>query len=119
MAEAKTHAGGCHCKAVRYEVTADVGTVMECNCSHCQAKGFLLTFTPADKFKLLSGDDNLIEYQFYKHRIHHLFCKTCGVQSFARGQGPKGEPTIAINVRAIDGIDLDVLERKPFDGRAM
>jgi hypothetical protein len=119
MAEAQKHTGGCHCKAVRYEVEADISSVMECNCSHCQIKGLLLTFAPQEKFKLISGEDNLGEYQFYKHRIHHLFCKTCGVQSFARGTGPKGEKMAAINVRAIDGIDLDALEHKPFNGRAM
>jgi hypothetical protein len=119
MAEAQRYTGGCHCQAVRYEVEADISTVMECNCSHCQIKGLLLTFAPAEKFKLVSGNDNLAEYQFNKHHIHHLFCKTCGVQSFARGAGPKGEPTVAINVRAIDGVDLAALERKPFNGRAM
>lgn len=115
----KTHTGGCHCKAVRYEVDADIASVIECNCSHCQAKGLLLTFVPPAQFRLLSGEGNLTEYQFNKLRIHHLFCKTCGVQSFARGQNQKDEPMIAINARAIDDIDLDALERKPFNGRAM
>jgi len=119
MPEMKTHLGGCHCKRVRYEVTADIGTVIECNCTHCQALGLLLTFAPPSQFKLLEGEDGLAEYQFYKHRIHHLFCRTCGVQSFARGIGAKGEPMIAINVRCLDDVDLAALERKPFNGRAL
>ena len=119
MAEAKTHQGGCHCKRVRYEVTGDFSVAMECNCSYCSIKGLLIAPAQPDNFKLLQGEENLAEYQFYKHRIHHSFCKTCGTQAFARGIGRNGEPMMAINVRSLDGIDLATLERKPFDGRAM
>jgi hypothetical protein len=119
MADAKTYQGGCHCGAVRYEVDTDISTVLECNCTHCQIKGLLLAFAGADQFRLKSGEDNLGEYQFNKHIIHHLFCKTCGVQSFARGKRPDGQPMVAINVRALDGVDLAAVERKPFNGRAM
>jgi hypothetical protein len=104
---------------VRYEVDADIGSVIECNCSHCQAKGFLLTFVPPAQFRLLSGESHLTEYRFNRKHIRHLFCNACGVQSFARGQNQKGEPMIAINVRALDDIDLEALDRKPFNGRAM
>ena len=37
----KTYTGGCHCGRVRYEVTTDLATVMECNCSHCSKRGML------------------------------------------------------------------------------
>lgn len=119
MAEAKRHQGGCHCKAVRYEVTGDFSTAMEGNCSICTAKGLLVAPAKADQFKIVSGEDNLTEYQFHKHRIHHLTCKTCGTQPFARGVGPGDQPMMAINVRTIDGIDLGAVERKPFNCRAM
>jgi hypothetical protein len=36
MGEPATHGGGCHCGRVRYEVATDLGTVIECNCSHCR-----------------------------------------------------------------------------------
>ena len=84
----QTYTGGCQCGAVRYEVAADINEVIACNCSRCGRMGFLLAFAPAQDFKLLSGDDATTEYQFNKHAIHHLFCSTCGVQSFARGQRP-------------------------------
>jgi hypothetical protein len=119
MADAKTYEGGCHCGVVRYEVDADISTVVECNCSHCQVLGLLLAFTSNDQFRLKSGEDNLGEYLFNRHVIHHLFCKTCGVQSFARGVGRDGKPMVAINVRALDGVDLAALERRPFNGRAI
>jgi len=109
--------GGCHCKNVRYEVEIDLSqAVIECNCSYCEAKGTLLAFVPASQFTLVSGEDNLTEYRFNTGKIQHLFCKTCGVQAFGRGEGKDG-PTVAINVRTIDAVDLGALTRMPFEGR--
>ncbi len=115
---AQTRTGGCHCKAVRYEVTIDLDRVISCNCSHCSAKGLLLSFAPANQFRLLQGEERLRDYQFNKHAIHHLFCDGCGVQSFARGKGPDGQETVAINVRCLDGIDVAALTLTPVDGRS-
>jgi hypothetical protein len=117
MAETKTYTGGCHCGAVRYEATADLQQVISCNCSICQKKGPLLAFVPASAFTLKSGQDNLQDYQFYKHVIHHLFCRTCGVESFARGTGPDGTEMVGLNVRCFDAIDLGAFTPVPFNGR--
>jgi hypothetical protein len=114
----KTYQGGCHCRRVRYEVAADLDKTIVCNCSHCSAKGLLLTFAPADQFRLLSGEDDLSDYQFNKHLIHHLFCRNCGVQSFARGKGKDGIEMAAINVRCLDSVDLATLKPMPVDGRS-
>jgi hypothetical protein len=70
------------------------------------------------QFTLLAGEANLTDYQFNKHVIHHLSCKTCGVESFARGKGPDGSDVAAINVRCLDGIELSELTLTPFDGRS-
>jgi hypothetical protein len=112
------HTGGCHCGAVRYEVEADIAEVMSCNCSMCQKRGSLLSFVPEQQFSLLSGVDNLTDYQFNKKIVHHLFCSTCGVASFARGAGPDGSAMVALNVRCLDDIDLDALTIKQIDGRS-
>lgn len=119
MGESKKVSGGCHCGAVRFEAEADLSTVMECNCSHCAKKGFLLTFTPADNFKLLSGEDQLTEYRFNKKYIAHEFCSVCGVQAFGKGTTPDGQPTAAVNVRCIDDIELAALNRTPIDGKSL
>ena len=71
MADAKTFTGGCHCGAVRYEVTGSLDKVISCNCSICEKRGLLLIFAAADQFKLLSGADKLADYQFNKKVIHH------------------------------------------------
>jgi len=113
----KTWAGSCHCGKVRYEARADLRSVVSCNCSICQRTGSLLAFVPETAFTLLSGEDALTDYQFNKKVIHHVFCSTCGVRSFARGKGPDGTPTIALNVRCLEGVDLDQLDVMHYDGR--
>jgi hypothetical protein len=108
--------GSCHCGAVRYSVEVDLDKpVTACNCSICGRTGTMLTFVPAESFKLEKGEDSLTDYQFNRKHIHHLFCKTCGVKSFARGEGPKG-PTVAINARCLEGVDLSKLTVQHYDG---
>lgn len=112
------HTGGCHCGAVRFNVDADLASTISCNCSICAKSGSILTFVPASAFTLLQGEDNLTDYQFNKKVIHHLFCKTCGIRSFGRGTGPDGTPTVAVNVRCLDDIDLDTLTPHKYDGKS-
>ena len=114
-----SHTGSCHCGQVSFEVEGDPQQVMECNCTHCSRKGFLLWFVPRAQFKLLQGADNLTQYKFNKHIIAHQFCKTCGTQPFAYGIHPSGAEMAAINVRCLDDVDLSSLARIPFDGRSM
>jgi len=109
--------GGCHCGKVRFEVEMDLGPVLECNCSHCAKKGFLLAFAPAEAFTQTSGGPgDTREYLFNTHKIHHQFCTTCGTEPFSRGEAPNGVKMAAINVRCIDGVDLDALKRQPYNG---
>jgi hypothetical protein len=119
MSQPTLHTGGCHCGKVRYEVTIAPDSGISCNCSMCSKKGTLLSFVGADAFTLKSGEGDLTDYQFNKHVIHHLFCKHCGVTSFARGVGPGGKEMVAVNLRCLDGIDLDKVEVKKFDGKSL
>ena len=116
MAET-THHGSCHCGAVKYKVELDRDQpAIQCNCSMCSRSGTLLQFVPEAKFKLEQGEDSLTDYLFNKHVIHHTFCKTCGMKPFARGEGPKG-PTVAINVRCLEGFELASTKLHDYDGR--
>ena len=112
----KTYSGGCQCGKVRYDVSAEINEVMSCNCSRCSRLGSLLTFVPVADFTLITGDQTTTDFQFNKHVIHHLFCSTCGIQSFARGKGPEGSEMISINVRCLDGVDPESFKVKKFDG---
>jgi hypothetical protein len=119
MEETKTWSGGCHCGQVRYEVASNLEDLVSCNCSICQKRGWILAFVPETQFRLLAGSDDLTDYQFNKKAIHHLFCKTCGVSSFSRGERPDGAQMVAINVRCLEGIDPAKLSPRIFDGRSL
>lgn len=111
------HEGGCHCGKVRYSVETELEPLIRCNCSHCQAKGFVLTFVDPSAFTLHQGADALSEYRFASENIQHLFCSNCGVESFARGKAPDGTSKIAINVHCLDGIDRFSLTPMDYPGR--
>lgn len=115
----QTYSGGCQCGKVRYEVTMDIPEVMACNCSRCGRLGSLLAFAPMTQFKLLSGDADLTSYEFNRHTIHHKFCSTCGIQSFAIGKNSRtGVQMAAINVRCLDDVDPDAFKVKKVDGKS-
>lgn len=110
--------GSCQCGAVSYQVEVDLSSTITCNCSRCQRMGFVLSFAPADNFRLLSGSDDLTEYRFGSRSIQHLFCRTCGVESFARGTMPDGAPVIAVNANCLDGVEPRTLQSQHVDGRS-
>jgi hypothetical protein len=116
VAELQTYSGGCHCGRIRYQVTTTLEPVLSCNCSICQKRGALWIYVTPDQFKLVSGQDELSDYRFHKKAIHHLFCRNCGISSFARGRGSEG---IGINVRCLDGVEIEALTLTPFDGRSL
>ncbi|HET9955333.1 MAG TPA: GFA family protein [Polyangiaceae bacterium] len=117
--EPRTYHGSCHCGAVKYDVDMTLDQLISCNCSICSRTGAILGFVTSDKFKLLSGEDALSDYQFKTKTIHHLFCKNCGVRSFGRGKNTDGTPMYAINVRCLDGVDVNQLKVQQFDGKSM
>jgi len=112
--------GSCHCGSVTYEVDVEPGPVLECNCSICSRKGTLLWFTPRTKLNMLTGEDALTVYTFGTHNVQHHFCHVCGCTTFGIGKPPGAkEETAAINVRCLEGVDLENLERRQFDGRSL
>ena len=119
MAEPTTRTGSCHCGKVRFEVKTDLSKVIACNCSICSRLGWLLTYVPAERFTLLSGDDQLSEYQFGKKRAHHLFCRVCGVHPFSHGKAADGKDMHVVNVRCLEGVDVGALTVTPFDGKSL
>jgi hypothetical protein len=114
-----SHKGSCHCGRVSYEVEGDFSEVMECNCSHCTRKGFLLWFVPRTQLRLEKPESELTTYTFNKHVIKHHFCPTCGSAPFAFSNAPDGTPMAAINVRCLEDVEVSELKRKPFDGASL
>jgi len=110
------HKGSCHCGKVAFEVETDLQQVIECNCSICRKKGYLLTFAPREALTV-RGEENLATYTFNTHTIRHRFCATCGTATFGEGQQPGGGLMAAINVRCLDDVELSELKPVPFNGR--
>jgi hypothetical protein len=112
------HNGSCHCGKVAFEVEGEIGTALSCNCSICQRKGSLLWFVPRAGLKLLSPEDAASTYTFNKHVIKHRFCPNCGIHPYGEGTDPKGNAMAAINVRCLEGINLETVAVHHFDGRS-
>jgi len=113
-----TNVGSCHCGRVRFEVDGDIDSALSCNCSICQRKGSLLWFAPRAAMRLLTPEEDASTYLFNKHQIKHRFCAVCGISPYAEAKSPAGDDMAAINIRCIEGIDLQAVPVKLYDGRA-
>ena len=112
------YTGSCHCGNIKFEVEGEIESAMACNCSMCQRKGSLLWFVPREQFHLRSDENVSRVYEFNKHAIKHRFCPNCGIHPYADGSDAKGNKMAAVNVRCIEGIDLDTVKVTHFDGRS-
>jgi hypothetical protein len=111
--------GSCHCGRVAFEVDGEITGAMSCNCSICSRKGALMWFVPRDSLRLTTPDEDAATYLFNKHVIRHRFCAHCGMHPFGEGTDPKGNRMAAVNLRCVEGLDLDAIPVQRFDGRAM
>jgi hypothetical protein len=110
--------GSCHCGRVAFEVEGTIESAMSCNCSMCGRRGSLLWFVPRGKLQLKTPESTLSTYTFNKHVIKHRFCSNCGIHPFGEGVDPKGNATAAVNIRCLEGIELDSIPVTHFDGRS-
>ncbi|WP_137150390.1 GFA family protein [Devosia sp. FKR38] len=117
MTDSQTYDGQCHCGAVRFSVHTDLSGPSACNCSHCRRLGWIMQSVPAENFTLLSDAEALTLYRFNTHTIDHLFCRHCGIQSFARGSDGKGKSLVMINVNCLEpAVAVDPAAIKHWDG---
>jgi hypothetical protein len=71
------------------------------------------------QLRFLEGEEALLAYTFNRHVIKHRFCGTCGIHTHGEGIDPKGNAMAAINLRCLDGVDLEKIAITPFDGRSL
>lgn len=111
----KTYHGSCHCGAVSYETELDLSAgTFRCNCSICRKKRNWLAVAAPEDFRLLSGQDMLGEYQFASHKLHHLFCRQCGVNSYAWGENEAIGTFYAVAVNCLDNATPEELIASPI-----
>ena len=118
----RTHYGSCHCGAVRFECALDLSEgTSKCNCSFCTKTRFWRAIVGADEFRLLRGEDALVDYRFDSHAIRHLFCGRCGVTPFGSAEMEGlGGAFYAVNVACLDDATDEELAGAPVgheDGR--
>ncbi len=110
-----TYTGSCHCGRVRFRVTGDLDRAEICNCSMCTKKGFVHLIVPPARFELTAGEGELTDYRFNTGVATHQFCRHCGIHPF---YVPRSDPDkIDVNVRCLDGVDVDTLRPSRFDGK--
>lgn len=106
--------GRCHCGRVKFVARGDLANAVVCNCSICTKKGFVHLIVSPEDFELLSGADDLTTYEFNTKVAKHRFCKVCGLHPFYT---PRSDPDkIDVNVRCLDGVEVDALRLASFDG---
>jgi hypothetical protein len=75
----------------------------------------------ADEFEWMSERERAANYQFGAREIDHYFCKTCGIQTFARSTLEQlGGEFYCVNIACLDGVSDAELANAPIvyeDGR--
>ncbi len=112
--------GSCHCGNIAFDVEGEVQGLMECNCSICRSRGYILWFVPRTQLKLKTPQEGLSTYQFNKKVVQHHFCAKCGSAPFGEGINPKDNVMIAaVNVRCLEGLDWSKHKITQFDGKSL
>ncbi len=119
------YTGSCHCGRVRFEIEADIDHVRVCDCSVCKKRGALNHRIPKESLSLLTAWDDLVLYQWGSRTAKDFFCPACGILPFRRPSDPTPEEIRegsepfdgwAVNVRCLDGVDLESLPIKRIQG---
>ena len=110
-----TYHGSCHCGAIAYEVSGELLEVEYCNCSLCARLGYLHWYVAPEYFRLTTPRDELETYQFGTRTSENHFCRRCGISPYRRA---RSDPHLVdINVRCLEGVDIDTLPVVQFDGQ--
>lgn len=121
----KTYRGSCHCGKVQFEVDADLDHVRRCDCSICRKRGALIHRVEDDHLRFFSPLEELTLYQWHTKTAEDYFCPTCGILPFRRprtltkvetAEGMKEFRGWAVNVRCLEGVDLEAIPVKKVYG---
>jgi len=121
----KTYRGSCHCRAVRFEIDADIDHVRVCNCSICSRRGALIYRVPADALRLLTPLSGLSVYRWGSQTAADYFCPVCGILPFRKPSRLTQEERTAgilpfdgwaVNTRCLEDFDPSSVPARSIDG---
>ncbi len=114
-----TRTGGCHCGAVRFEVSLQPGfQAARCNCSICMKIAQTGTIVKPAAFKVLSGEGSLARYAWGMKISTRHFCKHCGIHCFGAGHLKEvGGDFVSVNLNCLDDFDVNAQTPVHWDGR--
>lgn len=115
--------GGCHCRAVRYELgwpgQPAVLPARRCSCSYCRSFNGTWTSHP-DATLIIHGEEEAIaRYRFATQTADFVFCSRCGVPVFVLCRLEEDDFAI-VNVNTLNGGQPFELDRSDscFDGES-
>lgn len=120
-----TYRGECHCGIARFEIEADIDHVRECDCSICRRRGALIFRVAPNAIRFLTPLDRLIVYRWGTGTAADYICPECGIMPFrqpsalTKAEIDAGKSSFdgwAVNVRCIDGLNLETLPRVRIPG---
>jgi hypothetical protein len=110
----KTYKGSCHCGKISFEVEIDLDHVRVCDCTVCTKRGALNHRVEESDIRIFTPLDDVIQYKWYTLRATDYICPVCGILPFRH---PNDRPELwTVNVRCLNGVDLDAIPRKPVHG---
>jgi hypothetical protein len=86
------HQGSCHCGKIAYEVEGNIEQVLECNCSHCSRKGYLLWFGPKSALRLKTPESDLAPIPLTSTSSSIIFARCAAAHRLVSARIP-GEST--------------------------
>ena len=111
--------GSCHCGNIRFTLTGVPGdrifAARECGCTFCTKHGGLWTSHPAAALAVvIARPGDVHRYAFGTKSADFHVCRTCGVVPLVTSS-IEGRVYAVVSVRALAGIDVAHLERRPAD----
>ena len=124
----QTYQGSCHCGKTQFEINAQIDSARICNCSICLKRGALIFRVEEEDFRLKTSLSDLTLYEWHTKTGKDYFCPGCGILPFRRPSaltsdelksGMKPFSGWAINLRCLEGIELDNLKLNDINGAGL
>ena len=113
----KKYCGSCHCGAVQFEITSDFKELTTCDCSICRLKNAVMVKVHETDLNLLTGKEQLTEYQFHTLTARHFFCNICGIYTFHNKR--IAPDSYGVNIFCLKEFDSEGIPVRQTAGAAM